>query len=109
MAEDDKAELFARIATFEWDEDKRERNLRDHKIDFEDARQIIDGPTFVRRSDREGEARYVVFGFVDGDETVVVCTFRGKNCRLISARRARRDERKKYYGGLSRQSAARED
>jgi uncharacterized protein len=56
----------------------------------------------VRRSDREGEARYMVFGFVNGDETVVVCTFRGENCRLISARRARRDERKKYYGGLAR-------
>jgi uncharacterized DUF497 family protein len=39
MAED-KAELFARIAAFEWDEDKRERNLRDHNVDFEDARQI---------------------------------------------------------------------
>jgi uncharacterized protein len=79
MAEDDKDELFARVAAFEWDEDKRERNLRDHKIDFEDARQIVDGPTFVRRSDREGEHRYMVFGFVNGDETVVVCTFRGEN------------------------------
>lgn len=110
MTEEDAVqELFARIVAFEWDGDKRERNLRDHNVDFEDARQIMDDPIFIRRSDRGGEVRYLVFGFVNGDETVVVCTFRGGNCRLISARRARRDERKKYYGGLSRQPEARED
>jgi len=109
MADADKADRFARITAFEWDEDKRERNLRDHNVDFDDARQIFDEPTFIRRSDRGDEVRYMVFGFVNGDETVVICTFRGDNCRLISARRARRDERKKYYSGLSRQSESGED
>lgn len=110
MTEDDSVqELFAHIAAFEWNEDKREANLRDHGIDFEDALQIFDGPTFIRRSDRGDEARYIVFGFVNGDETVVICTFRDRNCRLISARRARRDERKKYYSGLARQPEARKD
>jgi uncharacterized DUF497 family protein len=33
---------------------------------------------------------------------VVVCTFRGENCRLISARTARRDERSKYHDSLPR-------
>ena len=94
---------------FEWDEDKREQNLRDHNVDFGDARQIFDGPTFIRRSDRGSEVRYMVFGFLNGDETVVVCTFRDQNCRLISARRARRDERKKYHGRLARQSEPRQD
>jgi len=103
MTEDDAVQgLFARIIAFEWDEDKRERNLRDHDVDFDDVRQIFDGPTFIRRSDRGQEARYMVFGFLNGDETVVVCTFREQSCRLISARRARRDESKKYYGGLTR-------
>ena len=110
MAEDDAVqELFARIAAFEWDEDKREANLCDHGIDLEDALQIFDGPTFVRRSDRGGEVRYMVFGFVNGDEAVVVCTFRNRDCRLISVRRARRDERKKYYNRLARQPATRKD
>ena len=110
MAEDDAVqELFAHIAAFEWDEGKRERNLRDHGIDFDDALQIFDGPTFVRRSDRGDEARYMVFGFVNGDEAVVICTLRDRNCRLISGRRARRDERKKYYHRLARQPAARKD
>jgi uncharacterized DUF497 family protein len=109
MTEDAIHELFARIVAFEWDEDKRERNWRDHNVDFDDARQIFDGPTFIRQSDRGSEVRYMVFGFLDGDETVVICTFRDQNCRLISARRARRDERKKYYGRLSRQSDAGEN
>jgi uncharacterized DUF497 family protein len=102
-------ELFARVRAFEWDDDKRDINLREHKIDFPDALRVMDGQIFVRRSDRGDEVRYMVFGFVNDDETVVVCTFRGENCRIISARRARRDERKKYYGGLSRRSEARED
>ena len=110
MTEDDAVqELFAHIAAFEWDEAKRERNLHDRGIDFEDALQIFDGPTFIHRSDRGDEARYVVFGFVNGDETVVVCTFRDRNCRLISVRRARRDERKKYHSRLARQPEARKD
>ena len=109
MKQDEFDDLFARIAAFEWDEEKRGRNLRDHNVDFDDARRVFDGPTFVRRSDRKDEVRFMVFGFLDGDETVIVCTFRSLNCRLISARRARRDERKKYYGSLPRRSEAGED
>jgi uncharacterized DUF497 family protein len=81
MKQDETDDLFAHIAAFEWDKDKSERNLRDHNIDFDDALQIFDGPTFVRRSDRGNEVRYMVFGFVNDDETVVVCTFRDRNCR----------------------------
>ena len=111
MAEDEDTvrQLFARIRAFEWDEDKREINWRDHQIDFRDARQVIDGPTIIQRSDRKGEVRYMVFGFVNDDEAVVVCTFRGENCRIVSARRARRDERKKYHSRLSRRSAEGQD
>lgn len=29
---------------FEWDERKREANLAKHRIDFEDARMVFDGP-----------------------------------------------------------------
>jgi uncharacterized DUF497 family protein len=103
--EDTIRQLFARIRAFEWNESKREINWRDHQIDFRDARQVINGSTIIRRSDRKGEIRYMVFGFINGDEAVVVCTFRGDNCRVISARRARRDERKKYHSRLSRRSA----
>ena len=92
----------ANIRSFEWDERKRQTNLREHGIDFLDARRVIDEPISIRRSDREGETRFLVYGFLEALEVVVICTFRGENCRVISARRARRDERRKYHSGLPR-------
>ena len=102
MAEPAAAELFAHIRAFEWDETKRESNLRNHDVDFQDARRVIDGATFIRQSDRKGEIRYMVYGFLDQEEVVIICTFRADSCRIISARRARRDERKRYHARLPR-------
>jgi uncharacterized DUF497 family protein len=96
MAEDVQR-LFAGVRDFGWNPKKRETNLRDHRIDFEDVRGILDGPTFIRRSDRNDEVRYQIFGYVQGKEVAVACALRGTVCWLISARRARRDERRKYY------------
>jgi uncharacterized DUF497 family protein len=109
MSADGEAELFTGIRAFEWDEEKNEANLRNHQIDFRDARWVIQGATLIRRSDRKGEVRYMVFGFVEGREIVVICTLRGEICRLISARRARRDERKKYHSRITRRPESRED
>jgi uncharacterized protein len=89
--------LFAGVGEFGWDPKKRESNPRDHKIDFEDVCGILDGYTFIRRSDRHDEVRYQIFGYVQGQEIAVACAIRGTVCWLISARRARRDERQKYY------------
>ncbi len=108
MAED-LQRLFAGVRDFGWNPKKRESNLRDHGIDFEDAKGIFDGYTFIRRSDRHGEVRYHIFGYVHGQEVAVACTLRGTVCRLISARRARRDERRKFYNRLAGQSAPGQD
>jgi uncharacterized DUF497 family protein len=75
---------------------KRESNLYNHKIDFEDARGILDGPIFIRRSDRHGEVRYQIFGYVEGREIAVACAIRGSLCWIISARRARKNEEREY-------------
>ena len=96
MAEDVQR-LFAGVRDFGWNPKKHESNLRDHRIDFEDVCGILDGYTFIRRSDRHGEVRYQIFGYVEGREVAVAGAIRGTVCWLISARRARRDERKKYY------------
>ena len=102
-------QLFARVRTFGWNAQKHERNLRVHGIDFEDVKGIFDGYTFIRRSDRHGEIRYQIFGYVDGREIAVVCTLREEQCWIISARRARRDERRKYYSGLAGRSPTGQD
>jgi uncharacterized DUF497 family protein len=104
MAED-LQRPFANIRDSAWDPNKREQVFRERGIDFDDARHILAGPYIVRRSDRKGEARYTVFGFLADVEVVFVCTLRGELCWVITARRARRDERKKYHNRLPRSSA----
>ena len=108
MAEDVQR-LFAGVRDFGWNPKKRASNLRKHGIDFEDARGILDGLVFIRRSDRHEEVRYQIFGYVEGREVSIICALRGPLCRIISARPARRDERKKYYDRLKKLSAERED
>jgi uncharacterized DUF497 family protein len=81
---------------FEWDPGKNEANIRKHGIDFEDAIGIFAGPILTRRSDREGEERWVAIGAVEGREVAMVYTIRGAALRIISARRARRNERRDY-------------
>ena len=97
---EDVQRLFAGVREFGWNPNKRESNLRDHKIDFEDVKDILDGYTFARRSDRHGEVRYQIFGYIQGREVAVAFALRGTLCWVISARRARRDERRKYYDRL---------
>jgi uncharacterized DUF497 family protein len=101
MAEDEAIrKLIAQARAFGWHETKRATNVRVHRIDFEDVKGIFDGYALIRRSDRHGEIRYQVFGYVQGREVAVAVAFRGEVCWIISARRARKDERWKYYGPL---------
>ena len=82
--------------TFEWDPEKRRANLEKHGLDFADAARVWDGPVWSRRSDREGEERYVAVGFVDGRLIAVVYALRDGAYRIISARRARKNEERNY-------------
>ena len=86
----------SRPLEFEWDERKCVANLAKHGIDFADAVRVFAGPTIELRSNRDGEERWIVVGAVEGRELAVVYTVRGGRCRIISARRARRNERGAY-------------
>jgi uncharacterized protein len=81
----------------EWDDIKAEANLQKHGIDFEDAIGIFEGPVLEIRSDRDGEERYKAIGVLEGLEITVVYTPRGSRRRIISARRARINERAAYH------------
>jgi uncharacterized DUF497 family protein len=100
MAEDFQR-LVARIRGFDWSPKKRDSNLRVHKIDFKDVKGIFDRYHIIRRSDRHGEIRYEVFGYIDNREVLVAFTIRGDVCWLISARRASRKERRQFYQRLT--------
>lgn len=90
---------------FEWDAEKNLANLKKHGISFEEAKHIFDGPVLTRIDDREdyGEVREISFGLLSPDAPLmVVHTARGIRTRLISARKASRQERKVYYDYLER-------
>ena len=84
---------------FEWDENKRQSNLSKHGIDFVDAAKIFNRPVLERVDNRYdyGETRIVALGEVNGVVLFVVYTWRGEIRRIISARRATKRERNKYY------------
>jgi uncharacterized DUF497 family protein len=86
---------------FEWDESKRQSNLAKHHIDFQDAIRIFDRPTLEKATRSHGEDRVLAIGLLEDVEIVVVYVIRGKRRRIISARRAHRDERKDYANHLT--------
>ncbi|RXV66953.1 hypothetical protein C6W92_01840 [Roseovarius sp. A46] len=81
---------------FSWDEAKREAVLAKHGIDFVDILPMFAGRLLVIPSHRD-EPRWLAIGMVDGLEYAVVFTRRGDELRLISARRAKRNERRHYH------------
>ncbi len=83
---------------FEWDENKRRLNLGSHGIDFEDAITIGDRSVHEFRSSQthHGEERFVAVGRLGGLFITGVFVWRGNRRRIISARVARRDERRDY-------------
>lgn len=93
---EDVLRLFAGVRDFEWDSRKREVNLRKHGIDFEDAVEVFDGPILASRSDREQEERWIAIGFLENRLIAVVFTRRAGVIRIISARRARKNEERAY-------------
>jgi uncharacterized protein len=82
---------------FEWDEDKRLKNLAKHKLDLVDARLLFDGrATVTAASAHFSEARYVTTALIDGKSYTVVWTWRDDARRIISFRRARHGEERAY-------------
>jgi uncharacterized DUF497 family protein len=86
---------------FEWDDKKERTNLDKHGISFSKAAKIFeDDNRLHRRSDRTGETRWSVTGKIDEKLWTVIYTRRRKTLRLISARRARQDEKERYHRKL---------
>jgi len=87
---------------FEWDENKRKLNLAKHGIDFKDAQQIFDGITFTFQDERYnyGEDRYITVGMLRGTVVIAAHTERNDVIRLISVRKATKNEQKLFYKGF---------
>lgn len=84
---------------FEWDDQKNRQNIVKHGVSFEDACKIFDGFTLDAPDNRfdYGEERIISIGMIEDIAIlVVVHTDRDGVCRIISARPAKRSERKIY-------------
>ncbi|HLF22927.1 MAG TPA: BrnT family toxin [Burkholderiales bacterium] len=87
---------------FEWDERKAAANRRKHGVSFEEARSVFFDEDALMIPDAEHsqeEARFILLGLCSRLRTLVVChCYRGADeiIRIISARKANRDERMQY-------------
>ena len=90
-----------RALHFEWDEEKAEANYAKHGVSFEDAVEVFLDPYRLEAIDERfnyGEERLTVLGMVQLDVLFVVATERaGDALRVISARRATRQEQRAYF------------
>jgi len=82
---------------FEWDEDKRLKNLAKHKLDFVAAGRLYDGrATITTVSAYAFEPRYLTTAQIEGKFYSLVWTGRDGRRRFISFRRARDEETRAY-------------
>ncbi len=85
---------------FEWDNRKAASNWRSHGVTFDQAVRAISDPFAIEWiDDREvyDEERINLLGLCDGVILHVTYAERGERIRIISARRAERDEQNHYY------------
>jgi uncharacterized DUF497 family protein len=87
------------IMKFTWDEAKRLSNIEKHGIDFADVPPMFDGDVFSIEDQRfdYGETRYITFGLLQFRVIVVAHTDENDVIRIISARKATKNEEKLYF------------
>jgi uncharacterized DUF497 family protein len=89
-----------KLEGFEWDDRKAAANLLKHKVSFLEATTIFDDPFVVVEPDLTHsveERREIAIGFSVKERVLLVVYAEPGECiRLISARRATPEERRKY-------------
>ena len=88
---------------YEWDETKRQTNLRLRRLDFADAEMVFAGATFTFEDDRfeYGEDRYITLGLLRGMVVVVAHTEHENLIRVTSMRKATKNEQRIYFEGFT--------
>jgi uncharacterized DUF497 family protein len=82
---------------FEWSETKRLAVLKSRGLDFIDGQELFnDQPLYTVHSPRGGEDRWISVGELNGRLIAIVWTLRDGTTRIITMRRARRAEERRY-------------
>lgn len=98
--------MLLSIMNFEWDESKNIKNRAKHKIWFEEAQTIWADQNSQEFLDPEHsndhEERFIRLGISDNSNVllVVFCERHEDTIRIISARKATKDERTEYEKGI---------
>jgi uncharacterized DUF497 family protein len=85
------------------DPKKRAANLKKHGYDFEDAPQVIESGRTVTFEDRRfhyDEQRFITLGVLRGNVVVIATAETDEEIRVISMRKAERNEEEIYYRNL---------
>jgi uncharacterized DUF497 family protein len=88
---------------FEWDDRKKRANIKKHGISFDEARMVFydeNAIQFIDPDHSEDEDRFILLGMSLKLRILVVChCFRESETvvRIISARKADRDEENEYW------------
>jgi uncharacterized DUF497 family protein len=87
---------------FSWSESKRQLNIQTHGFDFVDAPRVFDGPTFTYEDARfdYSEQRFVTLGLLDGFVVSIVHTESSRLIRVISFRKATKNEQAIFFKKL---------
>jgi uncharacterized DUF497 family protein len=85
---------------FIWDKNKARKNLVKHNIDFNEATTVFYDPLafiFDDEPHSENEKRELIIGTSNKNKLLIVSfTEKNNNIRIISARKATRNEKKDY-------------
>jgi uncharacterized DUF497 family protein len=85
---------------FQWDREKAKKNLKKHKVSFDEAVTVFYDPlsaTFDDPDHSVDEQRLITVGYSSQRRLLVVShTERGKAIRIISARTATSNERRRH-------------
>jgi uncharacterized DUF497 family protein len=86
--------------SFSWNEAKAHRNLKKHRVSFDEAITVFADPLFLIAADDDhsiDEKRFVIMGESNkGRILVIAYAERENDTRIISAREATLKERKNY-------------
>lgn len=85
---------------FEWDRTKAKRNVRKHRVSFDEALTVFYDPLAATFNDADhsvGEHRFITVGYSSRRRLLVVAHVeRRETIRIISARLATAQERKRH-------------
>ena len=83
--------------SFEFDQNKSDTNKIKHGIDFIEAQELWNDVDFLEiPAKTTDESRFLIIGKIGEKHWTGIITYRNDNIRIISVRRARKEEFKLY-------------